>query len=346
MTNKSAGGDIERIESPASVPALIRYDNSVPGDAKILFAEICLRADAGKTCTVSSEQFAALFGASTRTINRWLGSLEDAGYIAVEKTRELRPRKITIRMKKSRKKAVKAAHKKPRKEHKETDRTSSSRQNCPEVKTKLETKLSRGTKARDKTVPSSRQNCPEVSSSRQNCPEVPKLETKLSRPQDKIVSRSPQKKASCPNSFNNNIYSLPPIPKGIGPPLSFSLDRQTDEHEKVAREIPSEIAKNMHDINPAIMEALLDFYAYRKQKGKPLTTIGVNRLIKKLCKLSGDVDEQIAMLNQSIENSWTGVYALPERKRKRTRSKKPADRNYGSQPDFLDLLEQMGGSND
>jgi hypothetical protein len=48
----------------------------------------------------------------------------------------------------------------------------------------------------------------------------------------------------------------------------------------------------------------------RKKIKKPMTERAEELLIKKLNDLSGNEKEQIAILNQSIMNSWLGVFPL------------------------------------
>lgn len=60
--------------------------------------------------------------------------------------------------------------------------------------------------------------------------------------------------------------------------------------------------------------ALLDFIEYRKKIGKHMTDRAVELLIENLGKLSGDVQEQVEILNQSIMNGWLGVFPLKKQK--------------------------------
>ncbi len=57
-------------------------------------------------------------------------------------------------------------------------------------------------------------------------------------------------------------------------------------------------------------EAVRDFIEFRKEKKKPLTTRGFELFIKKLNKLADDEETRIKIIEQSIENSWTGVFPL------------------------------------
>lgn len=55
-----------------------------------------------------------------------------------------------------------------------------------------------------------------------------------------------------------------------------------------------------------------DFREMRKKNRKPMTKRAEELIIKELNKLSKNKDVQIAILNQSIMNSWQGVFPLKE----------------------------------
>ena len=57
-------------------------------------------------------------------------------------------------------------------------------------------------------------------------------------------------------------------------------------------------------------EAVRDFIEFRKEKKKPLTARGFELFIRKLDKLADDEETKIKIIEQSIENSWTGVFPL------------------------------------
>jgi len=55
----------------------------------------------------------------------------------------------------------------------------------------------------------------------------------------------------------------------------------------------------------------------RKKIKAPLTDHAFGLLLKNLNKLSGgDIDTSIAILEQSIMNSWKGIFELKQEKRK------------------------------
>ena len=62
--------------------------------------------------------------------------------------------------------------------------------------------------------------------------------------------------------------------------------------------------------------AFADYVAMRKQLKKPMTDRAVDLAIKKINELSGgDNDLAIKIINQSIMNSWQGLFPLKEEPR-------------------------------
>ena len=62
--------------------------------------------------------------------------------------------------------------------------------------------------------------------------------------------------------------------------------------------------------NEELKDAVYEFIKMRKVIDKPLTTRGLELMIKKLCKLTTNADEQIKILNNSIMNNWQGIFPL------------------------------------
>lgn len=69
----------------AVLPAGIRYDDRIPANAKLLYAEISSLTDKTGFCWADDAYFAALYQFSDRTIRRLLAALEEAGYICIER---------------------------------------------------------------------------------------------------------------------------------------------------------------------------------------------------------------------------------------------------------------------
>jgi hypothetical protein len=62
--------------------------------------------------------------------------------------------------------------------------------------------------------------------------------------------------------------------------------------------------------NPLLIESLNDFIEMRKKSKSPLTDKALTLILNKLDKSAKNDQEKIDMLNQSIMNSWKGVFAI------------------------------------
>lgn len=95
---------------------------------------------------------------------------------------------------------------------------------------------------------------------------------------------------------------------------------EDNSREKSLKESKGKKSKgNKNNTIPLVMDdalnrALQDFMEYRKKIRKPMTERSVELLIENLGKLSGDVQEQVDILNQSIMNGWLGVFPLKKQK--------------------------------
>lgn len=81
------------------IPACVRYDASLPPNAKLLYAEISSLCDDAGYCFASNEYFASNFELGVKSIQRLLKALCDHAYISVDvvrdpKTNEVLERKI------------------------------------------------------------------------------------------------------------------------------------------------------------------------------------------------------------------------------------------------------------
>lgn len=72
----------------AVIPADVRYDDSIPANAKLLYGEISALVGADGYCFASNQYFAELYGVAEETISRLLAKLEKAGHILRELERD------------------------------------------------------------------------------------------------------------------------------------------------------------------------------------------------------------------------------------------------------------------
>lgn len=65
--------------------------------------------------------------------------------------------------------------------------------------------------------------------------------------------------------------------------------------------------------NPELVEKIKEFLAFRKAKKNPVLPESFAAWLKKLTKLSGGRSAvAIEILDESIANGWTGIFALKE----------------------------------
>lgn len=86
----------------AIIPANIRYDESLPPNAKLLYGEITALCNAEGYCWASNKYFADLYEVSQFTISRWINALANRGYITSQivykkGTKQIDKRYIQIR---------------------------------------------------------------------------------------------------------------------------------------------------------------------------------------------------------------------------------------------------------
>lgn len=65
----------------AIIPASVRYDDSIPANAKLLYGEISALLTVDGFCFASNQYFADLYSVTIKSISRLISILEQAGYI-------------------------------------------------------------------------------------------------------------------------------------------------------------------------------------------------------------------------------------------------------------------------
>ena len=85
----------------AVLPAQVRYDDNLTPNAKLLYAEITALTNANGVCWAGDQYFMKLYNVSRPTVQRWLKSLEDNGYVKreviyKEDTNEIEKRYIRV----------------------------------------------------------------------------------------------------------------------------------------------------------------------------------------------------------------------------------------------------------
>ena len=97
--------------------------------------------------------------------------------------------------------------------------------------------------------------------------------------------------------------------------------------------------------SPALDDALHGFEEMRKKLRKPLTVRAKELILKKLEKLApGDEATQAAILDQSVERGWQGVFPLKEDNNWQKRNDVPPE--YQEAEKAIQMINQMEGGGD
>ena len=72
----------------AVIPASVRYDDSLPSNAKLLYGEISALVGAEGFCFANNAYFAQLYKLSERTVSALISKLQKEGYIVVDLDRD------------------------------------------------------------------------------------------------------------------------------------------------------------------------------------------------------------------------------------------------------------------
>lgn len=108
-------------------------------------------------------------------------------------------------------------------------------------------------------------------------------------------------------------------------PLASCVQDASPEKSRVEKKrVESDAAREMPQ---SIAEAFAEFEQMRREMKKPLTPTSKQKILK---KLSGfPVDIACAMLAQSVENGWLGVFDLKKLNGKPARPQKPSSEYAG-----------------
>ena len=80
--------NIKRSNWDAILPAKVRYDSRLKGEAKVLYSEILLLSSQKGYCYATDKYLAESYSSSQRSINRHIASLKKLGYIKIETERK------------------------------------------------------------------------------------------------------------------------------------------------------------------------------------------------------------------------------------------------------------------
>lgn len=117
--------------------------------------------------------------------------------------------------------------------------------------------------------------------------------------------------------FGKSVYVITDMLKSEKPSVENPLaENSTAENPaqlntKVSNTYKSKTKDIYEGLPENLKETLYEFEEMRKSIKKPMTDVARKRLIRELQKLAGEnVQQMIKILDQSILNSWAGVYPL------------------------------------
>lgn len=142
---------------------------------------------------------------------------------------------------------------------------------------------------------------------------------------ESIVSNRQMETNKSSNGNEQNGLTIPDINTN-----DKTKDIKTNKKEKKETEFDSVINENFTD--EELKQTIYEFIKMRKAIKKPLTTRGLELMIKKLYTLSNNIEEQIQILNNSIMNNWQGIFPIKQE----TNIKN----NKGGFDDFKQLWEE------
>lgn len=88
QTKVKAESEVNGSNWDSVLPAAVRYDSRLKGDAKVLYSEILLLSNKAGYCYATDQHLAALFDAGQRTAARHIAQLKKYGYIRIETKRQ------------------------------------------------------------------------------------------------------------------------------------------------------------------------------------------------------------------------------------------------------------------
>ena len=90
-----------------------------------------------------------------------------------------------------------------------------------------------------------------------------------------------------------------------------NIDNNIDIKERKKERSFDEIFESKK-VSQGLKEAFIEFVKSRKLNGKKMTSRALELAIDKVRRMSDNESEQIAIINQSIENSWQGLFPLKD----------------------------------
>ncbi|MHA9740719.1 hypothetical protein [Robinsoniella peoriensis] len=128
-----------------------------------------------------------------------------------------------------------------------------------------------------------------------------------------------------------------------------SADINKQKQETKTEKSSTKVLPEKYAEDDKLNDAILDYISHRKEIKSAMTGRAIDLMIKKLNGMSTDTNEKIAILNQSIENGWKGIFALKDKSKETGATKVGASKStknrFNNFPqreyDYEDLEKQL-----
>ena len=135
-----------------------------------------------------------------------------------------------------------------------------------------------------------------------------------------------------------------PTNKDISIKDSSITDYSTNNKKKVSKSESYDDLIESYTDDDDLRKSLKAFIQMRKLIKKPLTKYALKLILNKLDKMSTDSKTKTAIVNQSVEHSWQGVFPLKDSDRNtNNQSKQPEQKKYEMHyPEIFDFQTENG----
>lgn len=138
--------------------------------------------------------------------------------------------------------------------------------------------------------------------------------------------------------YKNNIYTPPISPPGESAGVKNKNNNPGDslklKADKAIKAITpkkdiQDVIKDFAGCDLEMIDALKEFYKSRTAFKKPLTARALRLNLNALVSLSSNRDEQLAIVNQTIQKGWKSFYQLPKNHPLRAKDEVNENEKYG-----------------
>lgn len=134
---------------------------------------------------------------------------------------------------------------------------------------------------------------------------------------------------------NGNVENGEPIPDIKPVPKTKDIkERKKEEKKAESYDSSYDSIVEGYTSNSDLRTTIYDFIKMRKFIKSPLTDRALKTILSKLDEMESTDDRKIKVLEQSIVNSWRGVFPLKEVTGNNRQAKASGDYDYGSPEDF------------